>query len=119
MATKPRKYCVKFPCRNLAEQGSSYCGEHKPAPLAKVADSFYLSVRWRRFRAWYIAKHPLCAICAAEGRTVAGYIVDHIVELVDGGKPFAEDNAQSLCRACHNRKTKAEKKKRGATTYSY
>ncbi|XPS83916.1 HNH endonuclease domain protein [Desulfosarcina variabilis str. Montpellier] len=35
-------------------------------------------------------------------------IVDHIVELKDGGAPLSEDNVQSLCRSCHQRKTARE-----------
>ncbi len=119
MSNKPRKFCSSFPCRNLALHGSSYCAEHKPAPLAKIADAFYLSPRWRRFRDWYITKHPLCETCQAEGRTVPAVIVDHIQELQDGGALFDESNAMSLCRACHNRKTSEEKRKRGARVYKY
>lgn len=120
MANKPNKYCIKFPCRNLAVPGSSYCIEHQPARAPKKAEPFYVSVRWRRFRDCYIGNHPLCEMCQAEGRgEVPAVIVDHIVELKDGGKPLDESNAQSLCRACHNRKTATEKKKRGAIVYAY
>ena len=119
MASKPNKYCIKFPCRNMAIPGSAYCAKHQPAKAHKDADPFYTSVRWRRFRDWYIGKHPLCEMCQAEGREVTAVIVDHIVELKDGGAPLDEDNAQSLCRACHNRKTATEKQKRGLKVYEY
>jgi len=58
-------------------------------------------------------------MCQAEGRTVVAVIVDHVVEIKDGGASFSEDNAQSLCHACHNRKTAKEKEKRGGSVYSY
>jgi 5-methylcytosine-specific restriction enzyme A len=35
--------------------------------------------RWRRARAAYLARHPLCVPCEAAGRLVAATIVDHIV----------------------------------------
>lgn len=113
------KYCASFPCSNLAEPGSAFCKSHKPAGPKKVAEDFYLSKAWQRFRNWYISKYPICALCAAEGMTVPAAIVDHVRELKDGGAPFDESNAQSLCRACHNRKTGAEKRRRGARTYTY
>ena len=119
MATKPRKYCLRFPCRNLSEPGSSYCQEHRPKPLAKLADVFYLTGRWRRFRDWYISKQPLCELCEKEGRTVPAVLVDHVVELRDLGAPYDETNVQALCASCHAKKTKQEAKKRGPVVYSY
>lgn len=32
-------------------------------------------------------------------------VLDHIIELKDGGAPFDEDNVQSLCHRHHNKKT--------------
>lgn len=87
--------------------------------MPKVADPFYLSPKWRRFRDWYISRHPLCEECESHGETVAGVIVDHIVELKDGGAPFDEGNCQTLCHACHNRKTGQERRKRGPRVYAY
>lgn len=119
MTSKARKYCGQFPCPNMAQPGSAYCKDCQPKPAHKDTDPFYLSPAWRRFRDWYIAKHPLCETCLADGYQVPAVIVDHIIELKDGGAPFDEDNAQSLCRACHNRKTAKERHKRGASVYSY
>jgi len=39
-------------------------------------------------------------------------MVDHVVELKDGGAPTAEDNAQALCFKCHAIKTANMKKNR-------
>lgn len=119
LAAKPRKYCRAFPCKNMAEPGSSYCLEHRPAPAPKQADDFYLSPEWRRFRDWFISKYPLCKKCSAYGFITPAKIVDHIVELKDGGALFDESNTQSLCHACHNRKSAKERKKRGLSVYSY
>jgi len=46
-------------------------------------------------------------------------MVDHIIELKDGGAPLDERNVQALCRTCHGKKTSIEKQKRGAKAYVY
>ena len=35
--------------------------------------------RWRRARAAFLAQHPLCAACRAQGRVVPATVVDHVV----------------------------------------
>jgi 5-methylcytosine-specific restriction enzyme A len=116
MANKSPKYCASFPCSNLAEPGSSYCLEHRPAKAPKDTDPFYLSVGWRRFRAWYLSRHPLCETCELEGRgAVPAAMVDHIVEIQDGGDRLAEQNAMALCWKCHGIKTANEKNHRRST----
>ena len=35
--------------------------------------------RWRRARAAFLARHPLCAACRAQGRVVPATVVDHVV----------------------------------------
>lgn len=112
MANKARKYCAAFPCRNFAEDGA-YCHRHRPPPAPKETNPFYLSVRWRRFRAWYLCNHPLCECCLIENRgPVAAKMVDHRVEISDGGALTTEENAQALCWKCHAVKTAAEQNKR-------
>ncbi len=112
MSTKPRRYCLAWPCQTLAVPGSSYCPDHQQPEAPKATDPFYLSVRWRRFREWYIANHPLCVRCQADGYIVRATIVDHVVELKDGGAPYDESNTQSLCLSCHNTKTALERNRR-------
>jgi 5-methylcytosine-specific restriction protein A len=102
------KYCAAFPCPNLAVDGA-YCGEHRPARTPKQADFFYLTPQWRRFRDWYIGKHPLCELCEREGRLTPTDMVDHIVELKDGGALTTEKNAMAMCWKCHGIKTASNK----------
>jgi len=111
MPNKPNKFCAAFPCRNLAVNGA-YCHEHKPAKAPKETDPFYLSVAWRRFRNWFISKYPLCQKCLEEGRETPAVMVDHIIEIKDGGALTDEDNAMSLCHKCHNMKSAAERSRR-------
>jgi 5-methylcytosine-specific restriction protein A len=112
MASKPRKYCAEYPCSALAAPGSSYCDDHRPPAAPKATDPFYLRPAWRRFRNWYLANHPMCALCGGYGDAVPAVIVDHVVELKDGGAPYDEGNVQALCLSCHNKKTADEKMKR-------
>ncbi len=111
MTYKAKKYCAAFPCSNLAIYGA-YCAEHKPAAPMKETNPFYLSVQWRRFQAWYLGKHPLCEQCEREGRLVKADMVDHIIEIKDGGALTSEDNAMSLCWKCHGIKTAKAKNHR-------
>ena len=119
MRNRPRRYCAAYPCARIAVPGSAYCQDHQPPPAVKQADDFYLSPPWRRFREWFVRRHPLCEMCEREGRTERTVIVDHIRELKDGGARYDEGNVQSLCRACHNKKTAQEMKKRGKIAYFY
>lgn len=110
-----KRYCASFPCPNLAVNGA-YCQEHQPAKAPKETDPFYLSVAWRRFRAWYLGKHLLCEQCEREGRLTTADMVDHIIELKDGGARLAEENAMALCWKCHGIKTAMTKNHRKGST---
>lgn len=112
MSRSTRKYCAQFPCSNYAEPGSAYCAEHRPARALKETDPFYLSPAWRKFRNYYVSIHPFCELCEREGRLVPVDVVDHVVELKDGGAPLSESNAMSLCNKCHGLKTAKEKARR-------
>jgi 5-methylcytosine-specific restriction endonuclease McrA len=80
----------------------------------KVADSFYSSPAWIALRdrvrreAGGRCQVPGC------GRIERGMIVDHIVELKDGGAPLDRSNVWLMCRSHHNRKTVTERAKRTA-----
>ena len=73
---------------------------------------FYGSNQWKKIRAMHIAEHPLCEECLKHGFLVPARIVDHIHEIKDGGSMTDFDNLQSLCQACHSKKTQEEKEKR-------
>ncbi|MBU3953351.1 MAG: HNH endonuclease [Proteobacteria bacterium] len=90
----------------------------------KITDPFYGTATWQKFRRWYRKQHPLCEICLAAGFHTPGHLVDHIVELKDGGNLLDPDNCQTLCNRCHGKKTVSERIKRGASVrqpkvYSY
>jgi len=112
MSRSTRKYCQQFPCSNYAEHGSTYCKEHRIPRASKETDPFYLSPAWRRFRNFYVSLHPFCELCEKQGLLVPVDVVDHVVELKDGGDRLSESNAMSLCHKCHNAKTAKEKARR-------
>ena len=65
---------------------------------------FYNSANWKRLRALKLRANPICEMCLPDRITLAT-AVDHIKAINLGGSATALDNLQSLCHACHNRKT--------------
>lgn len=61
---------------------------------------------WQRMAQRFRHEHPYCADPFGHhgGRRVLGQHVDHIVALARGGTNDGS-NLQSLCHACHSRKT--------------
>lgn len=109
MPYSPRRGCSYGNCSLLAVPGSRYCEEHK-----KLMDQHYehftrgykgserYGSEWRKIRARYVRKHPLCEKCLSEGRYVEVDEVHHILPLADGGT-HDESNLISLCKSCHER----------------
>jgi 5-methylcytosine-specific restriction enzyme A len=65
--------------------------------------------RWRRARQAFLARHPLCVMCAAAGRLESATVVDHIVPHRGDTRLFwNKANWQSLCGRCHASKTARE-----------
>ena len=63
----------------------------------------YSTGRWKRLRMRYLAEHPLCAFCEAEGRTTLATVVDHITpHKGDEALFWDEGNLQGLCRPHHD-----------------
>lgn len=63
--------------------------------------------KWRRVRRYHLLRNPLCRMCEDEGRTTPAQDVDHIVPFTSksDSRRLDPSNLQSLCKACHNRKT--------------
>lgn len=73
----------------------------KPPP--KTANAFYQTKEWIEARDE--AKLRALYRCSECGRYGCRLFVDHIVELQDGGAPYAQSNLQALCGSCHTLKT--------------
>lgn len=63
--------------------------------------------RWRRARRLHLAEHPLCVSCEAAGIVTPATVVDHIRPHRGDARLFWDQrNWQSLCKVCHDRKTR-------------
>jgi 5-methylcytosine-specific restriction endonuclease McrA len=64
----------------------------------------YSSSQWHKLRYYQLQSKPLCALCEAQGFTMAAAIVDH-VKPHKGARElfFNSHNLQSLCKPCHDK----------------
>lgn len=120
MPTRPPMACSRPGCSGVVRAGvCSQCG-----PLRKRTSTAHderrgsssrrgYDSRWERVRAMHLASEPLCRMCLAQGRVTPAVLVDHIVPIRDGGAVLDDDNLQSLCRACHDQKSKEDIRRRG------
>lgn len=68
-------------------------------------EPFYNSVKWRKTRTEYLARHPWCDTCARIGIRTRAQEVDHRKSMRSGGAPFADNNLRGLCKSHHSQKT--------------
>lgn len=116
MPKRPLKPCSAPGCPNLAPPGQKYCPAHQHLAKQQWNRGYDVErgnsaqrgygARWRRLRAWFLKRHPLCQ---AEGCRRPAEHVDHIIPKRAGGTDHT-DNLQALCASCHSRKTLQEKK---------
>lgn len=96
-----------------------YCKKHRNADKARRQESerfhrkgekrLYNSRAWKNLRAAHLRHFPLCAECLKRGIVTAATDVDHIIpHRGDPSLMWNPNNLQSLCHACHSRKTAAE-----------
>jgi 5-methylcytosine-specific restriction protein A len=125
MPIAPMRACATAGCPVRVARG--HCPQHARPIVARVqqrADDQRTNShqrgytrRWSQQRTRFLRDHPLCgmraggrppvmSVCAAEGRTTAGTHVDHVVPH-RGDRALFDDpeNWQTLCAACHSRKT--------------
>jgi 5-methylcytosine-specific restriction enzyme A len=69
---------------------------------------FTSSRLWRAFRRSFLAEHPTCADCEAEGRVTLATTVHHVRKRADdptGSGWFDPANCISLCKSHHDSRT--------------
>ena len=99
--------CSHPGCPDPARRGAHTCAPHTDrghepaAPRASAAARGY-GPKWRRIRAQFLRKHPLCVEC---GRPATE--VDHVTPLALGGT-HEWANLKPLCKPDHSRKTARE-----------
>ena len=83
------------------------CSEHGRKAWATTSTKRTRGSRWQSIRRQVIREaHGKCAHCPMPGAQV-----DHVTPLTQGGTDDLS-NLQLLCIACHDRKTKAERRPR-------
>lgn len=118
MPHAPNTLC---PCGYVKKNGES-CPRCKPKRDSeynktkrntKVYDEVYNTSRWKELRELVIKRDKgLCQHCFKKNRIEKGIIIDHIIEISDGGDKWSLDNLELICRACSNIKTSIEREKR-------
>lgn len=112
--------CAHGGCTAVAIEGTSRCEAHTVtyAPKKRYEHHYhqgkhiYSSARWVRLRGDFLRHNPLCAKHQSLGLFIPATIVDHIVEIEDGGEVWDVSNLQGLCDECHKVKTGLEARKR-------
>jgi 5-methylcytosine-specific restriction protein A len=118
--------CLRLGCSEMTIKTSSYCEVHTAEALRREADRkeaehkervrtdpeyaersrFYKSPTWKRLRRMQLAEEPLCRSCGLAAR-----VVDHIVQISQGGERYDMGNLQSLCSSCHDKKRQQESRR--------
>ena len=107
MPGKALRPCREPGCAAYALPGAAWCARHKPVREDRCL--WYSTAKWVRERGAFLRAHPLCEECRRQGRIRAASQVDHIrPHRGDAGLFWDQGNWQSLCAACHSRKTAAE-----------
>lgn len=109
MPMTPKRPCRYPGCPNLCDRGV-YCEEHrKEYSSDALRGGAYVrgyDSQWRRARAAFLKKHPLCVQCQKDGRLTPATVVDHIIpHRGDRVLFWDERNWQPLCKDCHDKKT--------------
>jgi 5-methylcytosine-specific restriction protein A len=113
MPTAAKRPCSWPGCNTLVDSGR--CDKHKRQERRSYdeyrgsASSRGYGWKWQKYRKRFLAAHPLCAICEANGRVTPATEVDHIEpHKGDQVKFWQGSNHQALCKPCHSRKTATE-----------
>lgn len=110
----PRR--AKHPCNHHgchALTFGRYCPTHDPGAWADKRTTERRVIGGRALqtaRARLFNEHPLCVECERQGRVSAAEYRDHVVPLAEGGTD-TEENTQGLCKACHEAKSEAERRR--------
>lgn len=124
-----KKLCTYPSCKTIVnhnDDGSSpRCELHKTQQRSRTRKHYshhfddqgrniYKTAKWKQLRGYKIAVNPLCENCLHYNKAVTAQVIDHIIEIEDGGAIWDINNLQSLCNTCHNRKTAFAERMRNA-----
>lgn len=106
---RPLRRCAETLCKELVR--TSRCQRHRKernatAQRDRGTDPFLVSSAWRKLRAVYVKRHPLCQRCLEAGRTEAATEVHHVRKRADYPELALDwNNLEALCKPCHSRET--------------
>ena len=118
MPNRIPKPCRNTLCSQTTRNPSGYCDRHQPEALPCNWDKWQkkkgnttqrgYGSRWQKLRKQVLRRDDyVCRVCLKAGRLTQATHVDHITpKSRGGGDSFS--NLQSLCAACHARKTAGE-----------
>lgn len=107
MPGRPPRRCTSPYCPNpaLKRGRCQACEAARDERYQRIGETIYNTVRWRNLRRRILDERPICARRGCRARSTD---VDHVIAIADGGQPWAEDNLEALCHACHATKTARE-----------
>jgi 5-methylcytosine-specific restriction protein A len=106
--------CRQTGCGQLVPS-SGYCASHQKAVY--VAQDAHrgtstergYNARWRKARATYLQRHPLCVVCMEQHTVTPATVVDHVIPHQGDSTRFWDTmNWQGLCKQHHDSKTARE-----------
>lgn len=92
----------------MAKVERPWVKQYTPHERSVDNSKFYNSRVWRKTRALWLEKQPMCKHCERNGLTTAANVVDHILPISQGGDKLNDRNFQSLCKKCHDKKSASE-----------
>ena len=113
MPDRAMRPCAHRGCAGLTR--TRYCEAHQ-GDGKKQADEYRAKVDerrgnaaergydsdWMKLRAWYLARHPMCEDCLAEGNVTVATLVHHVVPISRGGARLDERNLRAMCERHHD-----------------
>lgn len=108
MPMSPPRLCTTPNCPGRIQAGvCSVCGPKRRArDTRKGSTARGYDYRWQQFRLTYIAEHPLCVDCEAEGIVGPATDIHHERKLADHPEAkYDERYLKALCVPHHSKRT--------------
>lgn len=104
MPTRPPVHQPAGSRRAAAQRRAQY----ERTPQRKARQALY-DHAWREYSRKRLSLHPYCVRCYARGVLRLAVVTDHVRPHLGDVLLFRDsDNHQSLCKHCHDRKTRRE-----------
>jgi 5-methylcytosine-specific restriction endonuclease McrA len=104
----PTRICMEPRCPAVAAYRGR-CQRHsrlRERTINRAGQKIYRRKRWRNTRERVLSEQPICVEC----KDALAEHVHHIVDLADGGDPWARENLAGLCASCHSKITRANQR---------